>query len=84
VIFWVGRDTGALNRSKSFQRIIPPSTRSPFIAQGDIGFFSYKNKVYGKFLVVVQTFTKRIFACYLKNSKAPTLIEAIKLMLKAR
>jgi len=79
---FLGPDTGALNRTKSFQRITPLSTRSPFLVQGDIGFFSYKNKVFGKFLVMVQTYTKRIFACFLRNSQAATIIEALKLMLK--
>lgn len=60
----------------------PKSFLSPFIVQGDIGFFSYKNKNYGKFFCGVQTFSKKIFAVPIRNLKTPTLIKAIEAMTK--
>jgi hypothetical protein len=73
-----------MNNTKNWKRITPRSTYSPFIAQGDIGFFHYKNKRYGQFFCCTQTFTKKIFATPIKNLKSESLMAAIEKMLKVR
>ena len=53
-----------------------------FFDQADFGFFSYKNKKYGIFFCAVQTFTRRVFALAIRNTKSDTLVKAIGSMLK--
>jgi hypothetical protein len=80
--FVSGRESGVLSNSKNWKKITPPSQYSPFIAQGDIGFFQYHRKSYGQFFCAVNTYSKKIFAIPIKNLKAETLMLAIKSMLK--
>jgi hypothetical protein len=47
-----------------------------------LGFFSYQNKKYGIFLVCVQTFTRKIWATPIKNTKIPTLVTAFSALVK--
>jgi predicted secreted acid phosphatase len=73
-----------MNNTKTWKKITARSQYSPFVAQGDIGFFHYKNKKYGQFFCVTQTFTKKIFATPIKNLKSESLVEAIDKMLKVK
>jgi len=82
VCFFLGRETGALNNTRQWQQTTPSSFTSPYVAQGDLGFFKYKKKNYGAFFAAVNTFTKKVFAVPIRNSKAATLIEAIAAMKK--
>jgi len=61
---------------------MPHSIRSPRYAQGDLGFISLNNKLYGIFLCVVDTYSKQIFAIPIKNNKSDSLISAIKSMMQ--
>jgi hypothetical protein len=58
------------------------SFRSPYTVQADIGFFAQHKKAYGAFFCAVQTFTQKIFALPLKNTRSETLMEALGHMLK--
>lgn len=82
--FFSGPDAGALGQTKNYKKVTPPSTYSPFVCQGDIGFFHYKKKTYGQFFCLVQTYTKRIYAQPLANLKSTTLIKAIQNCLQVR
>lgn len=75
-------DSGALNNTKTFRRTTPTSFRSPFVAQGDLGYIFKHKKKYGLFFVAVQTWTGRVFACSIKNKNKNSLVQAISLMLK--
>jgi hypothetical protein len=76
------RDSGALNNTKSWKKTTPVSFRSPYTVQADIGFFAQHKKTYGAFFCAVQTFTQKIFALPLKNTRSETLMEALGHMLK--
>lgn len=84
VVVVVGPDAGALSNTKQWKKTTPQSTYSPYILQGDIGFFSYNNKQYGQFLCCVNTFTRRVYAAPIRNLKSDTLIEALGKMLKQK
>lgn len=56
------------------------SQKSPYLVQGDVGFFSYKKRKYGQFIVFVNTFSKRIYAQPINNVKSETLIKAVAAM----
>jgi hypothetical protein len=71
-----------LSNTKKWKKVTPQSQYSPFISQGDIGFFHYKGKKYGQFFCSIQTFTKKIFAVPIKNLNSESLISAIDKMLK--
>jgi hypothetical protein len=71
-----------LSNTKKWKRITPRSQYSPYITQGDVGFFNYKKKGYGQFICFVQTFSKKVAAIPIKNLKSETLISAIKQILK--
>jgi hypothetical protein len=71
-----------MSNTKNWKKVTPRSQYSPFIAQGDIGFFHYKGKKYGQFFLSIQTFSKKIFAIPIKNLKSETLIWAVEKMLK--
>lgn len=58
--------------------------QSPYTGQGDIGFFSYNNKQYGQFFCVINTFTKKLFAIPIANTKAETLMNALEKMKKVK
>jgi hypothetical protein len=81
-IFLLGPESGMLSNTKRWKRVTPKSQYSPYICQGDIGFFRYKNKDYGQFLCCVQTFSKKIYAIPIKNLKSETLISALEKMVK--
>ena len=82
--FFEGPESGALSNTKQWKKLTPYSYYSPFIAQGDVGFLSYKGKKYGQFFVAVQTFSKRIFALPISNLKTDSFVQAIQSMLKVR
>jgi hypothetical protein len=46
------------------------------------GFFAYQNKKYGNMFVAVQTYTKKIFACPIKNLKIESFMKALETMKK--
>lgn len=71
-----------MSNSTRWKRSTPGSIRSPFFAQADIGFISYKNKKYGLFFAAINTFTRRLFCYIIKNNKSENLIVAIENMLK--
>jgi len=73
-----------LSNSKKWKRITPLSFQSPFIAQGDLGFFYYNGKEYGQFFCAINTFTKRLFCIPIKNTKSESLMKAIELMKKEK
>ncbi len=73
-----------MSNSKQWKRITPLSFKSPYIAQGDLGFFHYKNKKYGQFFCAINTYTNRVFALPIRNTKATTLIEAVGAMKKEK
>jgi hypothetical protein len=81
-LFFSARDSGALNNTKSWKKTTPVSFRSPYTVQADIGFFAQHKKTYGAFFCAVQTFTQKIFALPLKNTRSETLMEALGHMLK--
>jgi hypothetical protein len=66
------------------EKVTPKTFSSPYFAQGDLGFFSYKKKKYGIFFVAVNHFTRKLFACPIKNTKSKSIIDAIGLMKKNR
>jgi|694.fasta_scaffold73994_3 hypothetical protein len=73
-----------MGHTKRWKKLIPPSFRSPYFLQGDLGFFSYDNKSYGSFFLGVNTFTGKLFVTKISNNKMETLILAIGKMLKVR
>jgi|LakMenEpi03Aug12_release.lakeMendotaPanAssembly.Ray.scaffolds.fasta_scaffold325894_1 hypothetical protein len=75
-------DVGALSLTPRFKKTIPTSHQSVYTVQGDIGFFYYRKKTYGMFLLFVNTFTKRIFVTPIPNTKSESLIEGIGKMLQ--
>ena len=77
-----GPDSGALTNTKRWKDTTPPTFSSPFIVQGDVGFIAYRNKTYGRFVVFVQTYTRRLFAVPLKNLRLDTLINSIDRLVK--
>lgn len=79
-----GPDVGNLGNTKRWKKITPTSFRSPFLCQGDIGFFYKARKRYGIFLVIVQTWTGRIYSSPIANTRANTLIDALTTLLKVR
>ena len=81
-IFYAGPETGVLSNTRRWKSTTPHSLHSPFFVQADLGFFSYKNKKYGIFFCAVQTFTRRVFALAIRNTKSDTLVKAIGSMLK--
>jgi len=52
------------------------------MAQGDLGFFSTKNKKYGSFFLSVNTYTGRIHVSKISNTKMETLVLAVGKMIK--
>jgi len=44
-----GPDVGELGNTKTWKNSQPTSVRSPYVSEGDLGFFSYKKKRYGAF-----------------------------------
>lgn len=78
----LGPDSGALNNTKKWKATTPHSFKSPYICQGDIGYFSFKNKKYGAFFCGVQTFSRKVFAVPIPNVSTPSLIKAIEQMVK--
>jgi hypothetical protein len=73
-----------LSNTKNWKKITSRSYYSPYISQGDIGFFNYKNKEYGQFICFVQTFSKKVAALPIKNLKSETLMLAIGQILKVK
>ncbi len=73
-----------MSNSWRWKRTTPASFKSPFIAQGDLGFFHYNNKEYGQFFCAVNTFTRRVFVVPIRNTKSQSLIEAIGAMKKEK
>lgn len=71
-----------MSNSKRWKATTPESFKSIYYSQGDLGFFAYNKKSYGQFFVAVNTFTKKVFACPIKNTKTATLLEAIGQMKK--
>lgn len=82
--FFLAPDLGGLNRTKRFKQITPTSFRSPYFAQGDLGYVGLHNKKYGLFFIAVQTRTGRIFVTKVTNAKTPTLLAAIGQMLQVK
>lgn len=60
------------------------SQTSPYLVQGDVGFFFYRKKKYGQFIVYVNTFTKRIFAKPINNLKSETLIKTVAALMQEK
>ena len=77
-----GPDVGELGNTKTWKNSQPTSVRSPYVSEGDLGFFSYKKKRYGAFFLAVQTYSRRIFVAPIANTKAESIYKAIGLMLK--
>jgi hypothetical protein len=77
-------DLGGLNRTKRFKKITPTCFRSPYFAQGDLGYIGLQNKKYGLFFIAVQTRTGRIFVTKVSNAKTPTLLAAIGQMIQVK
>jgi len=78
----LGPDPGHLSNSKNWKRTTPRSFRSPYFAQGDIGY--YKKKKYGAFFCAVQTYTGFVYAAPIKNLKNETLFDAVRAMSKVK
>lgn len=66
-----------MSNTKKWKATTPLSQTSPYLVQGDVGFFSYKKRRYGQFIVFVNTFSKRIFALSINNVKSETLIKTV-------
>jgi hypothetical protein len=81
-IIQLGPEPGVLSNTKQWKKTTPKSFASPFIVQGDVGFFSLNNKNYGQFICFVNTFTRKIWALPISNLKSSTLITAIGKMIK--
>lgn len=79
---FLGPDPGYITNSKKWQMTTPQNYTSPYLCHGDIGFFSYKNRRYGQFLLVVQTYTKKIFVLKMINLKVKSFLAAFEIMLK--
>jgi hypothetical protein len=77
LIFYLGPDRGYLSNTSAWKSTTPVSFRSPYTVQGDLGFFAQNKKKYGQFFCAVQTFTNKIFAVPIRNTKSASLIEAI-------
>jgi hypothetical protein len=85
IVFWyTGPEPGVLSNTKKWKATTPRSQYSPFMVQGDVGFFQYKKKNYGQFFCAVNTFTRKVFAIPIRNLKSNTLIDAIDQMLKVK
>ena len=78
----LGPDVGELGNTKTWKNSQPTSVRSPYVSEGDLGFFSYKKNCYGAFFLAVQTYSRRIFVAPIANTKAESIYKAIGLMLK--
>ena len=72
-----GPGSGAMSNSKRWKEALPTSFRSPFVAQGDLGFFSTHRKQYGAFFLAVNTFSGLITVNKIPNTKMETLVSAV-------
>lgn len=77
-----GPESGQLNSTKTWKNSSAKSVESPFVAQGDLGYFNYKNKSYGAFCVFVNTYSKYVLAIPVPNKKSVSLIAAVGTMKK--
>lgn len=80
--FYLGPDSGVLTGSKKWKATTPTSFKSPYFAQGDLGFISLNKKRYGTFFLAVQTFTGHLFVMPIKNQTSASLIQAVQSMKK--
>jgi hypothetical protein len=77
-----GPDVGALSNTATWKKNQPTSVRSPYVSEGDLGFFSFQRKRYGAFFLALQTHSRHIFVAPIANTKAQSIYKAISLMLK--
>ena len=80
--FSAGPDAGVMSNTRTWKALKPTSFKSPFMVQGDIGFFALNKKKFGQFLVLVQTFSGTITALPIPNTRSATLITALTTLLK--
>jgi hypothetical protein len=71
-----------MSNSKRWKEALPTSFRSPYVAQGDLGFFSSHGKQYGAFYLAVNTYSGLITVTKIPNTKMETLILAVGKMTK--
>ncbi len=79
--WFLGPDVGELGYTVTWKKAQPTSVRSPYVSEGDFGFFSYKQKRYGVLFLALQTHSRRIFVTPIANTKAQSLYKTISLML---
>jgi len=82
ITFFPGPGSGAMSNSKRWKEALPTSFRSPYVAQGDLGFFSSHGKQYGAFYLAVNTYSGLITVTKIPNTKMETLILAVGKMTK--
>lgn len=73
-----------MSHAKQWRESMPTSFRSPFISQGDLGFFSLNKKQYGSFMLCVNTYSGFIHISKIANTKLETLVQAVGEMSKVR
>jgi len=71
-----------MSHSKRWRDSLPTSFKSPFMAQGDLGFFSAHRKTYGSFFLAVNSYSGYIHVSKISNTKLATLVEAVAKMVK--
>ena len=79
-----GPDVGQISNTKTWKKSQPTSVRSPYVTEGDLGFFAYKRKKYGAFFLAVQTFSRHCFVTPIANTKTQSIYKAIGQMLKVK
>jgi hypothetical protein len=73
-----------MSHSKRWRDALPTSFRSPFLSQGDLGYFSTHRKTYGGFFLAVNTFSGLIHVSKISNTKLETLVAAVGRMTKVK
>ena len=66
-----------MSKSKQWRETMPSSFQSPFLTQGDLGFFSINKKQYGSFMLCANTYSGLIHVSKISNTKLETLVQAV-------